>query len=322
MKSKRSDLLIAFGVIACSLILLGALTVALTGWRPTKIKRSLIIDYPDVTGIRMHSPVRYAGAPAGSVVGIRLLSDEERIASGGVSTVRVTLELYDSLPLLPDDIRATLSSDTLLSDKFVALSAGSADHPKLANGAILKGSSAAGLDSLINAVGPLVESVDSLVAQLSKTLTGFDTVVVKTGAAVDTFREGMADALPRVSKLADSLKGTADSATSAVSRIDKLVADADPLIQADLKKLSAALGDLQKALGSADKLFSGTDRQIDGRMEELSVVLQNLKVLTTQAKSFTKAIGEKPNRIIFSGKMKDLPSEQEILRSKKPVPVP
>ena len=316
----RSDSVIALGVVVCSLVVLGALTFAMSGWRPVKNKHTLLIDYPDVTGIRVHSQVRYAGAPAGTVAEMRLLTDEERKATAN-ATVRVTVHLFDSVPPLPDDIRATLGSDSVLGEKFVALSPGTPERPKLPNDAILRGAGTASLDKLFDSVGPLIESVDSLALQLGRTLKGFDAVVEKTGDTVDTFHKGIADVLPRISKLADSLKTTSDEATTAVKRIDKLVDDVDPLIKADLKKLSEAIGDMQKTLDSAGKLMTNTDKNVGARMQELSVVLQNLKVMSTQAKAFTKAIGEKPNRVIFSGKEKRLPTEQEILRSTRPVPV-
>jgi hypothetical protein len=34
LKTNRSDILIAFGVLACSLLVLAALTFALSGWHP------------------------------------------------------------------------------------------------------------------------------------------------------------------------------------------------------------------------------------------------------------------------------------------------
>lgn len=319
MKSNRSDYLIALGVLGCSLVILAALTFALAGWKPSGKSRVLYIDFPDVTGIRLHSQVRYAGAPAGAVTAFRLLSDEERSATNW-SAVRVTISLSEGVPALPDDVRASLGSDTMLSEKFIALSAGSPDHPKLPDGSVLLGASGAGIETLVDSVGPLVQSVDKLVAQLQGTLSNFDTVVAKTGGAVDTLHTGLADALPRISKLADGLKGTADNASGALTRIDKVVADADPLIKEDLKKFSTAIDDLRGSLENVSKLVKGTDQQISGRMAELSVVLQNLKVVSTHAKTLSKALAEKPNRLIFSGKSPELPSEQEILRSTKPVP--
>lgn len=320
MKANRSDYLIAVGVIACSVVVLLALTFALSGWKPTRNQRVLYVDFPDATGIRLHSAVRYAGAPAGKVSEMRLLTDEERNATNW-SAVRVTLALFDSVPPLPDDVRASLAADTLLSEKFVSLSAGSPNRPKLEDGTILLGASASGLDAAMEAVPTLVESVDRLVVQLQGTLRGFDTVVMKTGDAVDTLHDGVGDALPRISRLADSLKTTADSATQAVRKIEEMVKDVDPLLKIDLAKLSGALDEMQKTLRSAGDMVKGADKQIDGRMEELSTVLQNLKVVSTHAKVLSKALAEKPNRLIFSGKPAALPSEREILRSTKPVPL-
>ena len=66
MKKNLSDYLVALAVIACSLVLLGALTYALSGGFVRKSDHTLEIDYPDVAGIKLHSEVRYAGAPAGA----------------------------------------------------------------------------------------------------------------------------------------------------------------------------------------------------------------------------------------------------------------
>ena len=312
MKKNLSDYLVAAGVIVCSLILLAALATALAGWRPQKGGRTIEIDYPDVTGIREHSQLRYAGVPAGSVIRLRVLTDEERRAAGGAA-VRVTIELFDDVPPLPADVRASLGSDTLLSEKFVALSAGSPDQPKLPNGAILRGSGAAGLDGLLESVGPLVE-------RLGTTLQNLDGVLAKTGDAVDTLKEGFDDALPRFSDLAEELKKTSVTATQALEKIDQLVDKADEPLQANLKKLRETLETVQETLGKADQLLGNTDKTVQARMQELAVVLQNLKVATTYAKAAFKTVGEHPHRLIFGGKGNQLPSESEILRRREPVP--
>jgi hypothetical protein len=55
-------------------------------------------------------------------------------------------------------------------------------------------------------------------------------------------------------------------------------------------------------------------------MKELHVILQNLKVITTHAKAITETLGEKPNRLIFSGKPNKLTPESDIMKSNKPLP--
>ena len=51
-ETKLSDYLVALSVIACSIVLLAALTVALSGYRLKKSERTLQIDYEDVTASR------------------------------------------------------------------------------------------------------------------------------------------------------------------------------------------------------------------------------------------------------------------------------
>src|SRR4029453_9717209 len=96
MKRTLSDYLVALSVIACSIVLLGALTFALSGYRLKKPTRILQINYEDVTGIKVNSEVRYAGAPAGLEIAMRQLTAKEREALPNKrDAVRVTVSLDD-----------------------------------------------------------------------------------------------------------------------------------------------------------------------------------------------------------------------------------
>src|SRR5437660_12518470 len=109
MKRNLSDYIVAISVIACSIILLGALTIALSGYRLKKPTRTLQINYEDVTGIKVHSEVRYAGAPAGRVIAMRHLTAAERDASANKkNAVRVTISIEKNIPPLPTDTVASL----------------------------------------------------------------------------------------------------------------------------------------------------------------------------------------------------------------------
>src|SRR6184192_4695244 len=107
MKRNFSDYIVALSVILTSLVLLAALTIALSGYRLKKPRRTLQINYEDVTGIKIHSEVRYAGAPAGRVIAMRHLTAKEREASANKKdAVRVTVSLNDGIPPLPTDVTA------------------------------------------------------------------------------------------------------------------------------------------------------------------------------------------------------------------------
>ena len=324
MKKNLSDYIVALAVIFCSLVLLGALTYALSGRHGKSSDRTLEIDYPDVTGIKLHSEVRYAGASAGTVTSIRLLTFAEREAAETEeqkkNAVRVTITLLKDVPPIPSDVRASLAAETLLSEKFVALSAGTPTAPKLANGAILQGHSGGGLDGLFEAVGPLAESLPHLLATAEELLKNMSPLLKKTGDAVDSVKVAVNDIGPRANKLLDGLKSTSDSADVAVKRLDKMIADADGPLKGDLEELKTSMVKIQGTLNSANLLLTHTDKSLDARLQELAVVFQNLKVVSTHAKAVTQALGEKPSRLIFSGKPQKLTSEEEILHSNKPVP--
>src|SRR3979490_2343453 len=105
MKKNFSDYFVALSVIICSIVLLGALTFALSGYRLKKPARTLQIQYEDVTGTQVHSEVRYAGAPAGRVIAVRHLS---AAVGGKVSKKKdarvVKVDLDDGIPPLPVDV--------------------------------------------------------------------------------------------------------------------------------------------------------------------------------------------------------------------------
>ena len=288
-RSNFADFLVALFVIVCSVVLLAALTFALSGYRLKKPARTLQINYEDVTGIKVNSEVRYAGAPAGRVIAMRHLTAQEREASGNKKdAVRVTASLDEKIPPLPRDVTATLSSDTLLSPKFVALSAGTPGGQTLANNAAIEGHPAYGIEQITAAAGPLFENANKLLDNLNVTVTGLKT--------------DLGEFTPKLGPLADSLKIDADNLQNVVTNLDNLTKGADTV------------------LGKADHFISTTDKQLQEQLKQLHVTLLNLKVVTTYAKALLETLAQKPNRIIFSGKPATLTPEGEILKSSKPLP--
>jgi ABC-type transporter Mla subunit MlaD len=289
MKRNLSDYVVALAVIACSLVLLGALTIALSGYRLKKPARTLQINYEDVTGIKINSEVRYAGAPAGRVIAMRHLSMAERSASANKKdAVRVTIGLDKEVPPLPNDVVATLSSDTLLAPKFVALSPGTPGRETLANNAAIEGHPAYGLEQITAAAGPLFDNANKLLDNLNITVTDL--------------KGNLGQFMPKLSPLVDTLKTDLDALQKAVAGLDGVENNANTV------------------LGTANKFVGTTDTQLQEQMRQLHIILLNLKVITTHAKAITEALGERPNRLIFGGKANKLTPEAEIIKSNKPLP--
>lgn len=309
MKRRLSDYLVAIIVIACSVVLLGAMTVALHGYRLHKNTRTLHIRFTDVAGVRLQTEVRYAGAPAGHVVGIRPLTVDERLALPADErnyAILVDAEIDPHVPPLPSDIEATLGSDTLLSEKFVALSPGTPGGELLADDAQIAAKSAGSIDELIASFPPLVKEATELIAQL---------------------KENLGTVVPQAGDLLEELQTTAKNAQSALQSIDGLVADNEDEVHSTLEEVQKTLTEFQTVAKRADGLLDGangfvgqTNSQLEARMKELSIILQNLKVVSTHAKAITETLGEKPSRLIWGSKENKLPSEAEIIRSNKPIP--
>jgi ABC-type transporter Mla subunit MlaD len=289
MKRTLSDYLVALSVIACSIVLLAALTFALSGYRLKKPARTLQINYEDVTGIKVNSEVRYAGAPAGRVLAMRQLTANERQALPNKrDAVRITIGLNEGILPLPADVIATLSSDTMLSPKFVALSAGTPGGETLADNATLEGHTAYGIEQITAAAGPLIDNANKLIDNLNLTVTNL--------------KKDLGDFTPKLGPLADSLKLDADNIQNVITNIDGMAKGAD------------------NVLGTADKFITTTDKGLQEQLKQLHVTLLNLKVVTTYAKELVENLAEKPNRIIFSGKPITLTPESDILKSSKPLP--
>jgi ABC-type transporter Mla subunit MlaD len=289
MKRSLSDYLVALSVIACSIVLLGALTFALSGYRLKKPTRTLQINYEDVTGIKVNSEVRYAGAPAGRVIAMRQLTAKEREESANKrDAVRVTVSLDEGIPPLPTDVTATLSSDTMLSPKFVALSAGTPGGQTLANGAAIEGHPAYGLEQITAAAGPLIDNANKLIDNLNVTVTGL--------------KKDLGEFTPKLGPLADSLKLDVDNLQNVITNLDGAIKGADIF------------------LTTGNTFIKSTDKQLQEQLKQLHVTLLNLKVVTTYAKQLVETLAQKPNRLIFSGKPATLTPESEILKSSKPLP--
>jgi len=303
MKRNLSDYVVALSVILCSAVLLGALTIALSGFRLNKPARTLQIDYEDVTGIKLHSEVRYAGAPAGRVIAMKHLNREQReTGTNKRNAVRVTISLADEIPPLPADVIATLSSDTMLSPGFVALSAGTPGGETLANNAIIDGHPAYGIPQIAAAAGPLIDNANKLIDSLNATAGNLNNTVTSV-------RTNFEDFLPKISPMLDTAKTDLEELQGIIKGLDVVEKNANDV----LKNANGVFENAGKFVGS-------TDKQLQEQMKELRVILLNLKVVSTHAKALVDTLAEKPNRLIFSGKTQTLTPESDILKSKEPLP--
>ena len=318
MKSKSwSQYIIALSVIGCSLILLAALTVAITGQRWGTYGRKLEIEFKDATGIKLHSSVRYAGAVAGSVVAIRYLKPAEREQPGKRDlAVRVTVRLERGVPVLPSDIKASISSETILGEKFVALSAGSPGIEPLPEGAIIQGQSLTGIEGLTAALEQTAATATEILqkfngdyselkANLNRLLVSGDTLLTTATNLVSDARTAVGD-----------VRGT-------LHQVDQTIAGVGPQVSNLLAEATATVSNLNPTLDNTRAITAEVHEfltnqflaNLDQNMRNLTSVLARTEITMEYAKILAARLAEKPSRLIWQRRTNPVPSEAEIRKT-------
>ena len=165
MKKVRSDILIAVAVVLCSLVLLGALSLAISGTDLNRPKGLLTIDLPNAVGLDRQAQVRYAGTIAGRIRSLRPLTDEERTKESPGCSIRVVVEIRHPLPILRVGTTATVISDTVLAEKYLNLTPGPVNNPALPPGTILYAKHSANLDEVMASGKELLDGVNTLLTK-------------------------------------------------------------------------------------------------------------------------------------------------------------
>ena len=185
MKTVRSDFLIAAAVILCTLVLLGALSLAISGTDLNRHKALLTIDLPSAVGLDRQAQVRYAGTIAGRIRSIRPLTDEERIKESPSCLIRVVAEIRHPLPPIRAGTTAAVISDTVLAEKYLNLEPGPVVNPPLPPGAVIYAKHSANLDEVLTSGKSLLDGVNTL---LTKNETAVTQAVLDIKNVLENFK--------------------------------------------------------------------------------------------------------------------------------------
>jgi len=316
MKSKNwSHCIIALTVIGCSLVLLAALTVSLSGQSWGKAGgRKVEVDFQDATGIRMHSPARYAGAVAGSVVAIRYMSPTEREQSGKhQAAVRVTIRLDKKAPPIPSDVKATISSETILGEKFIALSAGAPGAEPLPDGAVIEGESLPSFEALTQALekasataAEILEKFDhdypALITNLNHLLASGDTLLLTATNLISGAQAVMTDARGTLHQVDETVVGVRPQVSNLLTEATWVATN----LNGTVDNTRAITADVQAFL--TNEFLANLDQT----MRTLTGVVARTEVTMEYAKILTARLAEKPSRLIWQMHTNPVPSPAEI----------
>lgn len=322
MKTKNtSDILVALAVVASSIVLLVALFYAVVGFQLGSGK-TLYVDMPSITGLRVHSQVRYAGNPVGRIIGIRTLDWNER--RNPECPIRLEVLVENDLPELKADSYASITADTILAEKFLDIAPGSVDAPLLAEGAPIPAAPGAQIGDLLATGSRLLADLGALAAELRSDYPDFRTSLSGVFSALNDVSDDAGKLLGQAETLfaqADGLLKTGDAAAdelrALLAKADALAGDADKLVV----KTDAVVGRTDALLSRIDDLVAGQDGKWDETISDLRVTLQNLKVTSTYLKIFSDRVSREPWRLVWgTRRVQEIPTPEEILRNRGPIP--
>src|SRR5665647_2585846 len=122
----------ASAVILAGLLILGTLAFLLTGGTILEPKTVVYLYLPDATGVAAGSPVRVDGIGVGKVILVELSGSNEP-----KRVVKVTMSIgRDRLVSITDDATAETISDTIIGDKFIAVTSGTGARHLMPGGEI------------------------------------------------------------------------------------------------------------------------------------------------------------------------------------------
>ncbi|HPA20783.1 MAG TPA: MlaD family protein [Verrucomicrobiae bacterium] len=314
------DRIIALTVIASTL---GLGYVLLSGIADFELKgetRKVTIDFDRIDNIKAHvTEIKMAGHPIGKVSEIRLLRRDERtglrdamLAQNPSATnsappaIRVTGEIDPKIILSAQTV-ASIRQPSLMSENYIELAPGAPDSDPLPPDKVIAGTSGKGMNDLMDPGAALLVNLRDAASNVKSLTSGLED---KVPNVINKLEGLLADVKIVTSGLTNSMPAT-------INKLDKVLENAKTLtgdlsseenrerIRATLENAKSLTGDLKVA------------------SQDIKVVSQNLKVVSTHAKLITGTLGQRPWRLLFGGKeaVNQLPDEQRIISSNKPVPV-
>mgnify|MGYP003638393918 CR=1 FL=1 len=163
--NQKSDLFVSLSVIISSALLLAALVFAVIGNPFEKPHLEFAVDFEDISGVSTNSEVRYAGSTIGVVREIEHLSVEERRHPDEI--IRMNVAILEEIDI-PANVKVSITSSSMLGERFVALKRVDDEEGLLAGGTILSASSAPSmLEDIAPGSSEIVANIDELVVTLN-----------------------------------------------------------------------------------------------------------------------------------------------------------
>ena len=332
LKKKSGDSWVALSVIACSIVLLIALALGLSGATFVHDARRVRVRFPDVTGIIVSSRVKYAGAPAGTVSALRILGASER-KEASPNLVEVTLLLHPDVLPLSKDVQISIAADTLLSDKFILINGGSSAAPLAGPDDIFQGLSPTTFDQLardaddaINGLRRIVAGGEpagarDLIGRLQKILGVAESALAEIKPVIGNASGLVSEARTAIGDARTTLSGAGPAITdarAAAADVRSILADNKARISRAVEKIDSTATAFASLAKRGESLLRDNQTGISRTLADFRVTADNLKVTSAYSRFLLRDLAAHPNRLLWGSNTKPpVPSEDQLLEKSR-----
>lgn len=253
--NQKSDLFVSLSVIISSTLLLAALVFAVVGNPFEEPHLEFSVDFKDISGVGTNSEVRYAGSTIGVVREVEHLPIKERNDPDEI--IRMNIAITEEIDI-PANVKVSITSSSMLGERFVALKRVDDEGGLLANGSVL---SAGGAPSMLEDIAPgsgeLIANIDELVVTLSGVVTQLN----------GDSGKGLMTSVTNIEELTGSLKDVSADFSVAFSGDDE-----NPGMK---NQINDVLGNLESLSSGLEVLIKGEDGK-EGIDEGAKRIVSNL----------------------------------------------
>jgi phospholipid/cholesterol/gamma-HCH transport system substrate-binding protein len=271
------------GVFVLAGLVLFALALFMIGERQLAFARKFVIytEFTTITGLQPGAIVRVSGAPAGSVTDIAPPADPGR-------KFRVRLELTEDLhQLVRTDSVAAIQTEGLVGGSFLAVTAGTPNAPRAAEGSTIPSREPFSLADLFqqmsDTIGKVNTTADTLAMGIESTLASVDATVDNANTLINEVTDDVKALASASARMTADAAQIAEGIRKGEGTIGRLLKD-DELYQrvATIARSAEAIAaDTQKAVHQAQQTLDSLQSK-DG---QVAGVTSNLKQTLDEART-------------------------------------
>lgn len=160
--------------------------------------RSYTLSLSDANGLQVGAPVRIAGLSIGEVKSMELTFAD------GKEAIRVTIDVVEPhMQMVRDGTKASLQTQGVLGDKFVALSGGNPGSAELAEGALIPTLAQVSFDAMLTKASTVIDNMAQVSERLKNFANGLD-----GGAGFNDLSSNLSEASTHLRTLVQNLART------------------------------------------------------------------------------------------------------------------